>query len=97
MQFHIDWDNILYGATMLGLVGHAVNTFPTPNNKYGQWVLGILKFAVGQRTSAKNALQGNDTVAIAVPKGAGAGMQQAQPNNPNLPGTGTGTGTGTGE
>jgi len=66
------------GATVLGLIGHAVNTFPTPKNIYGQWLLGVVKFAVGQRQSALNAMRGTDTFVATVPLGQG--------------GTGTGTG-----
>jgi hypothetical protein len=62
---------LLSGATMMGLAGHAVNTFPTPKNVYGQWLLGVIKFAVGQRISAMNAFQGHDTVVVAVPQGMG--------------------------
>ena len=57
------------GATALALVGHAVNSFPTPQNIYGQWLLGVIKFAVGQRISAVNAINGQDTAAITVPRG----------------------------
>lgn len=62
------------GATALGVVAHAVNTFPTPANKYGQWFLGCIKFAVGQRISAMNAFQGKDTVVVQVPQGTGSGL-----------------------
>lgn len=65
------------GSTALGLVGHAVNSFPTPENKYGQWLLGCIKFAVGQRQSAMNAIRGNDTVVSAVPQGTGNGTGSA--------------------
>ena len=75
---HWDWQSILYGATLWGIVGHAVNTFPTPANKYGQWALGLLKFGVGQRLSAMNAFQGRDTVAVDVPRGTGSEVQKAQ-------------------
>ncbi len=63
----------LSGATALGIVAHGVNSFPTPENKYGQWLLGLIKFAVGQRTGALNAFQGQDTVVAAVPRGTGNG------------------------
>ena len=56
----------LSGSTALGVLAHAVNTFPTPENKYGQWVLGTIKYAVGQRASAANAIAGNQTEVIAV-------------------------------
>lgn len=63
------WGDWLGGATALGIIAHAVNSFPTPSNVYGQWFLGVIKFAVGQRISARNAIQGNDTATIAVPQG----------------------------
>jgi len=56
------------GSGVLAIVAHAVNTFPTPVNKYGAWLLGVVQFAVGQRVAAKNTLQGLDTVATAVAK-----------------------------
>jgi len=81
---HFDWDNFLMGMTFLGIVAHAVNTFPTPGNAYGQWILGIVKFAVGQRVSAMNAIRGNDTVSIPVAQGTGAGIQAVQSKTSNM-------------
>jgi hypothetical protein len=65
------------GSTALAIVGHMVNTFPTPQNVYGQWFLGVIKFAVGQRISAMNAFKGQDTVVASVPRGMGTGTGQA--------------------
>lgn len=59
----------LSGATALGIVGHAVNTFPTPSNKYGAWFIGVLQYVVGQRQQALNTMQGKDTDAVAVQRG----------------------------
>lgn len=59
---------LMSGATMLGIVAHAVNTFPTPKNPYGAWLLGVVQFTVGQRVVAKNTLQGKDTMAVGVEK-----------------------------
>ena len=56
----------LSGSTALGIVAHAVSTFPTPKNIYGQWFLGVVKFIVGQRISGANALQGMQTAVLAV-------------------------------
>lgn len=56
------------GGTALGIVAHAVNTFPTPTNKYGAWLLGTVQFAVGQRVAARNTLVGKDTMAYGVSK-----------------------------
>ena len=58
----------LSGSTALGIVGHAVNTFPTPSSKYAAWLLGVIQFTVGQRVAAKNTLQGLDTLATGVVK-----------------------------
>jgi hypothetical protein len=65
------------GLTFLGIVAHAVNTFPTPGNVYGQWFLGLIKFAVGQRISAMNAFRGNDSVTVPVPQGTGTGVAKS--------------------
>ena len=65
------WEHLGFifgGATAMGIIAHAVNTFPTPKNPYGAWFLGVVQFAVGQRVAAKNTLQGMDTVATAMPK-----------------------------
>ena len=58
----------LAGGTALSVVAHAVNTFPTPKNPYGAWLLGTIQYAVGQRVAAKNTLQGKDTMAVGVEK-----------------------------
>lgn len=63
----------LAGASGMGIVSHAVNTFPTPENKYGAWLLGVIQMAVGQRTIAKNTLQGLQTETKGVDTG---GAQQ---------------------
>jgi hypothetical protein len=56
----------LAGSTGLGIVAHAVNTFPTPTSKYGAWLLGTIQYVVGQRVAAANTLQGKQTMAVAV-------------------------------
>ena len=81
---HFDWDNFLYGMTLVAILAHAVNTFPTPKNVYGQWILGIIKFGVGQRISAMNAIRGNDTVTIPVAQGTGTGVQHVQLKTSNM-------------
>jgi hypothetical protein len=53
----------LSGSTALGLLAHAVNTFPTPTNKYGQWFLGLIQFAVGQRAQGAMTMGGGANVA----------------------------------
>lgn len=63
----------LAGSTAMGIIGNAVNTFPTPGNPYGQWLLGVIKYAVGQRISGMNAMRGQDTLVAAVPRGTGTG------------------------
>ena len=76
--FNLEHVEIFFaGSTALGLIAHAVNSFPVPENKYGQWFLGCIKFAVGQRVSAMNAFKGQDTVVASVPRGMGTGTGQA--------------------
>ena len=64
-----DWFWILLAA-------HAVNSFPTPGNKYGQWALGVVKFIVGQRVTGLNAINGYQSEVTAV-----TNMQKAQLDN----------------
>lgn len=54
------------GSVFLGLIAHAVNTFPTPTNRYAAWFLGVIQWFVGQRTVASNTLQGLQTDIIGV-------------------------------
>lgn len=61
------WGDWLGGAAALGIVAHAVNTFPTQGlNQYGLWILGMIKYVVGQRTSGANAMSGQGSVVVAV-------------------------------
>lgn len=46
------------GATGIGILSHAVNTFPVPENKYGKWLLGTLQYVVGQRAQAQATMNG---------------------------------------
>lgn len=62
-----DLISFLAGSTVIGILAHAVNTFPTPANKYGQWLLGTIQYIVGQRVVASNTIKGNDTVAFSRP------------------------------
>lgn len=61
------WGDWLGGATVFGLIAHGVNTFPPPENKYGQWFLGLVQFGVGQRIAGKNTLQGLSSTITASP------------------------------
>lgn len=46
----------LSGSTFIGIVGHAVNTFPMPKSAIGRWFLGVLQYAVGQRLQGYNTM-----------------------------------------
>lgn len=48
------------------LLAHAVNTVPTPKNVWGQWILGVIKWVVGQRISAANSVNGLQSEVTAV-------------------------------
>lgn len=67
-----NWDDVLTGATAFGIIAHAVQSFPTPKNPYGSWLLGVVQFAVGQRQRAQNTVNGAQTLtfpAYTPPKG----------------------------
>ena len=48
--FH--WGEIVSELVVLSAIGHAVSTFPKPENKYWAWVLATIQFVVGQRLQA---------------------------------------------
>lgn len=57
---------LIGGGSAVAAIAHAVNTFPTPANKYAAWLLGTLQLVVGQRIAAANTKQGLQTVATGV-------------------------------
>ena len=50
-------ETALGSAAVMGAVGHAVNTFPTPTNPYGKWLLGCIQWIVGQRTQSQETMK----------------------------------------
>jgi hypothetical protein len=56
------------GSFFIGFVGHIVQTFPTPENKYAQWFLGSIQYLVGQRVRALNTIAGEGTLTKQVPR-----------------------------
>jgi hypothetical protein len=58
--------SFLSDTSVVLIIAHAVNTWPTPKNQYGQWVLGMIKFIVGQRISGTNAFNGLQSEVTAV-------------------------------
>ncbi len=62
------WDAMLESVFVLSAVGHMVSTFPTPQNKYGAWLLGCAQWIVGQRIAAMNTMKGEQSVVTAVRK-----------------------------
>ncbi len=54
----------LAGSAGMAIVGHAVQSFPTPKNIYWAWFIGVIQFAVGQRYRAANTLAGDKTLTI---------------------------------
>ena len=51
-NFVAHWDDMVLGATVIGILSHAVNSFPPPSNKYGLWLLSTIQYIVGQRAQA---------------------------------------------
>lgn len=48
----------LAGSTALGIVSHAVNTFPAPTSPFGKWLLGVIQYIVGQRVQGEKTMNG---------------------------------------
>ena len=55
----------LSGSTCIGIVAHAVNTFPMPKSAIGRWFLGVIQYAVGQRIQGVYTLNGGGTAQAA--------------------------------
>lgn len=65
------WEHVqifLTGSTALAFVAHMVQTVPTPESKWAQWVLGGVQWLVGQRIRANNTLAGEGTITKQVPR-----------------------------
>ena len=65
MHTHSFWSDAMLVFTGVGgisAIGHIVNTFPTPKNVYGQWLLGSLQYIVGQRVQAQQTASGQANV-----------------------------------
>lgn len=54
------WDDMLLGATAIGIIAHALDTFPVPNNPYAKWLLGTAQYIVGQRSKALATRNGTE-------------------------------------
>ena len=67
------WGDVLTGLGggmfIWSVVGHFVQTFPTPKNVYAQWFIGGLQWAVGQRERATNTFAGQDTTVGEIQRG----------------------------
>ena len=59
---HLEY--FLSGSTVLGIIAHAVSTFPTPKNPYGQWFIGVIQWIVGQRMQGQVTVKGQTIVGI---------------------------------
>ena len=64
-HFGIYASGIFSGATGLGVVSHIVQTFPIKDNRWVNWIIGIIQYVVGQRERAVNTLNSNGTLTIA--------------------------------
>lgn len=61
------------GTVGFGVLAHAVNTFPVPENPYGRWFLGVIQYWIGQKERSRNTVNNLDTVTFASPKRNGNG------------------------
>jgi hypothetical protein len=72
-----NWAHVLVsfctGTVAFGVLAHAVNTFPVPDNEYARWLLGVLQYWIGQKERGGNTIKNQDTITVAVPKKNGNG------------------------
>jgi hypothetical protein len=54
------------GAAVIGLIAHAVNTFPMPKSAIGRWALGVIQYGVGQRTQGTFTMNGGGSAQAAL-------------------------------
>lgn len=59
---HHGWQELSGNLTVFLLVAHMVSTIPVSSNKWVNWVVGGLQFAVGQRLRALNTMHGEMTL-----------------------------------
>jgi hypothetical protein len=59
MSLH-DIEFFLSGSSFIGIVAHAVSTFPVPDNPYAKWLLGTVQWIVGQREQAQVTVQSDE-------------------------------------
>lgn len=52
------WGDISGTLLVGGIIAHAANTFPVPENKYGRWFLGTIQYWAGQRAQGLATKQG---------------------------------------
>jgi hypothetical protein len=55
---HFDFISMLSSVTLVGIVAHAVNTYPMPKSAQGRWFLGVIQYIVGQRVQALQTMDG---------------------------------------
>lgn len=57
---HIDLHSLFAGAATYGVLAYAAQTFPTPQNAYARWAVGVLQFALSNREKALQAMSGKE-------------------------------------
>jgi hypothetical protein len=57
MQFH--WQEIVGTVLIWNVAAFALQTFPTPENKYARWFMGVLQFLVANKQKMFDAFQPN--------------------------------------
>ena len=70
----VTWQHVLIflsGTTFIGIIAHAVNTFPMPKSEIGRWFLGVIQYTVGQRIQAYGTMNGEGARQAIKDTGAG--------------------------
>jgi hypothetical protein len=67
MQIH--WQEIVGTLVVWNIAAFALQTFPTPNNVYARWLMGVLQFAVANRQKMLEAFQQPNPPKVDPPKG----------------------------
>ncbi len=75
----------LSGSTFIGIVAHAVNTFPMPKSAIGRWFLGVLQYIVGQRMQGTYTLNGGGAAQAVADTARTQAMRQIADIDPKKP------------
>lgn len=62
MELH--WQEIVGTIAVWNIAAFALQTFPTPENVYARWIIGVLQFLVANRQKMMEALSSDSKSSV---------------------------------